>query len=78
MSTSTSTDAQAASGLGGFERFLTIWVTLAILAGIGLGLVVPGVFEQVAELEVAQVNLVVAALIWLMIYPMMLKVEPTA
>ena len=62
--------------MGGFERFLTVWVTLAILAGIGLGLVVPGVFEQVADLEVANVNLVVAVLIWLMIYPMMLKVEP--
>ena len=81
MSTSTTTGAQGSKGLGGkglggFERFLTVWVTLAILAGIGLGLVVPGVFEQVADLEVAQVNLVVAALIWLMIYPMMLKVEP--
>jgi ACR3 family arsenite transporter len=70
------TEAQGARGLGGFERFLTVWVTLAILAGISLGLVVPGMFEQVADLEVAQVNLVVAALIWLMIYPMMLKVEP--
>ncbi|MCO4835950.1 MAG: arsenical-resistance protein, partial [Acidimicrobiaceae bacterium] len=76
MSTSTTTGAQGSNGLGGFERFLTVWVTLAILAGIGLGLVVPGVFEQVADLEVANVNLVVAALIWLMIYPMMLKVEP--
>ncbi len=81
MSTSTTTGAQGSKGLGGkglggFERFLTVWVTLAILAGIGLGLVVPGVFEQVADLEVANVNLVVAALIWLMIYPMMLKVEP--
>ena len=70
------TDDRDASGLGAFERFLTVWVTLAIVAGIGLGLVVPGVFEKVADLEVAQVNLVVAVLIWLMIYPMMLKVEP--
>ena len=62
--------------LGTFERFLTAWVALAILTGIGLGLVVPGVFAHVAELEVASVNLVVAVLIWLMIYPMMLKVEP--
>lgn len=53
-----------------------MWVTVAIGAGIGLGLIVPGVFERVADLEVARVNLVVAALIWLMIYPMMLKVEP--
>ena len=70
------TDDRDASGLGAFERFLTVWVTLAIVAGIVLGLVVPGVFEKVADLEVAQVNLVVAVLIWLMIYPMMLKVEP--
>ena len=70
------TDDRDASGLGAFERFLTVWVTLAIAAGIGLGLVVPGVFKQVADLEFAQVNLVVAVLIWLMIYPMMLKVEP--
>ena len=70
------TDDRDASGLGAFERFLTVWVALAIAAGIGLGLVVPGVFKQVADLEFAQVNLVVAVLIWLMIYPMMLKVEP--
>ncbi|WP_051062419.1 ACR3 family arsenite efflux transporter [Ilumatobacter nonamiensis] len=76
MSAPTTTDLRADTGLGGFERFLTLWVTLAILAGIGLGLLVPGVFEQIADLEVAQVNLVVAVLIWLMIYPMMLKVEP--
>jgi ACR3 family arsenite transporter len=59
-----------------FERFLTVWVGAAILAGVSLGLIAPGVFEEVAGLEVAQVNLVVAVLIWLMIYPMMLKVEP--
>jgi ACR3 family arsenite transporter len=62
--------------VGRFERFLTVWVAGAILAGVGLGLAVPGVFEEVAGFEVAQVNLVVAVLIWLMIYPMMLKVEP--
>ena len=63
--------------MGIFERFLSIWVALAIAAGVGLGLVVPGIFEAVAELEWARVNLVVAGLIWLMIYPMMLKVEPS-
>ncbi|MCB1270103.1 MAG: ACR3 family arsenite efflux transporter, partial [Microthrixaceae bacterium] len=62
--------------MGVFERFLTVWVAAAILAGVGLGLAAPGVFEAVADLEVARVNLVVAVLIWLMIYPMMLKVEP--
>ncbi len=63
--------------MGVFERFLSIWVALAITAGVGLGLMVPGLFEAVASLEWARVNLVVAALIWLMIYPMMLKVEPS-
>jgi ACR3 family arsenite transporter len=62
--------------VGLFERFLTVWVAGAILAGVGLGLAAPTVFEQVAVLEVAHVNLVVAVLIWLMIYPMMLKVDP--
>ena len=62
--------------MGVFERFLTVWVAAAIAAGVGLGLAVPSVFEAVADLEVARVNLVVAVLIWLMVYPMMLKVEP--
>ena len=63
--------------MGTFERYLSVWVGLAIAAGVGLGLVVPGVFEGVAGLEWARVNLVVAVLIWLMIFPMMLKVEPS-
>lgn len=60
-----------------FERFLSLWVALAIGAGVGLGLLAPGGFEWVSRLEVARVNLVVAVLIWLMIYPMMLKVKPS-
>lgn len=63
--------------MGLFERFLSLWVALAILAGVGLGLVAPGVFEVVSRLEIARVNLVVAVLIWLMVYPMMLKVDPS-
>ncbi len=63
--------------MGIFERFLSIWVALAIAAGVGLGLAAPGLFEVVARFEWARVNLVVAVLIWLMIYPMMLKVEPS-
>ena len=63
--------------MGLFERYLSLWVALAIAVGVGLGLVAPGLFEVVARFEWARVNLVVAALIWLMIYPMMLKVEPS-
>jgi ACR3 family arsenite transporter len=62
--------------MGSFERFLSLWVALAIAAGVGLGLVAPGMFQAIAAVQVANVNLVVAALIWLMIYPMMLKVDP--
>lgn len=63
--------------MGIFERFLSLWVGLAIAAGVGMGLWVPSVFTGVAQLEWAGVNLIVAVLIWLMIYPMMLKVEPS-
>ncbi|HJL18629.1 MAG TPA: ACR3 family arsenite efflux transporter [Sandaracinaceae bacterium LLY-WYZ-13_1] len=70
------TDHRTASPLGRFERYLSVWVALAIAGGVALGTLAPGVIAVVAELEVARVNLVVAALIWLMIYPMMLKVDP--
>ena len=63
--------------MGLFERYLSLWVALAIAAGVGLGLVAPGAFALVARAEWAGVNLVVAALIWVMIYPMMLKVDPS-
>ena len=61
--------------MGVFERFLTVWVGLGILAGVGLGLVMPGVFQSVAAMEIAQVNLVVAVFIWIMIYPMMIQID---
>ena len=61
--------------MGLFERYLTIWVALGIAAGVGLGLVLPGFFQTVAGLEIAQVNLVVAVFIWVMIYPMMIQVD---
>jgi ACR3 family arsenite transporter len=58
-----------------FERYLTVWVALCIIAGIGLGHLLPGLFASVASAEVARVNLVVAVLIWLMIIPMLLKID---
>jgi ACR3 family arsenite transporter len=64
--------------MGLFERYLTLWVALGIAAGVGLGLLTPGTFQAIAALEVAHVNLVVAALIWVMIYPMMIQIDWTA
>lgn len=61
--------------MGLFERFLSVWVSLCILAGVLLGSIFPGVFRVVAELEYAQVNLPVAVFIWVMIYPMMVQVD---
>ena len=61
-----------------FERFLTLWVALGITAGVGLGLLIPGTFQTIAALEVAHVNLVVAVLIWVMIYPMMIQIDWSA
>lgn len=61
--------------MGLFERFLTVWVALGIAAGVGLGLVFPGLFQAVAALEFAQVNLVVAVFIWVMIYPMIIQID---
>jgi len=61
--------------MGLFERFLTVWVGLGILAGVGLGLVMPGVFQGIAAIEFAHVNLVVAVFIWVMIYPMMIQID---
>lgn len=58
-----------------FERYLTIWVALCILAGVALGHVIPGGFAVIASAEVAKVNLPVAVLIWLMIVPMLLKID---
>ena len=58
-----------------FERYLSLWVALCIAAGIALGQLLPGVFAQLARLEVAQVNLPVGLLIWVMIVPMLVKVD---
>lgn len=64
--------------MGVFERYLTLWVGLCILCGLALGTLTPSVFQSIAKLEVAQVNLPVAVLIWLMIIPMLLKIDFSA
>ncbi len=58
-----------------FERWLSLWVGIAIAAGVTLGLLAPNMFSVLADLQVASVNLVVAVLIWAMIYPMMVGVD---
>ncbi|TCU21781.1 ACR3 family arsenite transporter [Rhizobium azibense] len=58
-----------------FERYLTVWVFLCIVAGIALGHVMPGVFHVIGAAEIAKVNIPVAVLIWLMVIPMLLKID---
>lgn len=59
-----------------FERYLSVWIALAMIVGILVGSAVPGLVETIAAAEVANVNLVVAVLIWAMVYPMMVGVDP--
>lgn len=65
----------APPSIGFFEKYLTIWVALCIVAGIALGHLLPGLFGAIAQAEVARVNIPVAVLIWLMIVPMLLRVD---
>ena len=67
--------ARPAAGIGFFEKWLSVWVALCIGAGLVLGSVFPAIFETLAAWEYASVNLVVAALIWAMVYPMMVAVD---
>lgn len=69
---------ESASPMGFFESYLSIWIGLCILAGISLGATFPNLFALVASLEIVNVNLVVAAFIWVMIYPMMVNVDFTS
>lgn len=70
-------DAELAArpAMSTFERYLSVWVLLCIVVGIGLGAAVPGAFAAIAAAETARVNLPVAVLIWLMIIPMLLKID---
>ena len=63
------------SAMGLFERYLSVWVALCIAAGVILGSVMPELFQAIASIEYASVNLVVAVFIWIMIYPMMVNVD---
>jgi ACR3 family arsenite transporter len=58
-----------------FERYLSLWVALCIFIGIGFGKLFPGVVDVLSKMEISHVNLPIAVLIWLMIYPMMLKID---
>jgi ACR3 family arsenite transporter len=80
MSAQCEATAKQAAGaqMSVFERYLTVWVFLCIVAGIALGQVLPNVFQAIGRMEVAQVNLPVGVLIWVMIIPMLLKVDFSA
>jgi ACR3 family arsenite transporter len=67
-----------APSMGTFERYLTLWVALCIVVGIGLGRLIPRVFHMLGTAEVAHVNLPVAVLVWLMVIPMLLKIDLAA
>ncbi|SEB13424.1 arsenite transporter, ACR3 family [Thiothrix caldifontis] len=77
MSTQCEITAKQAAGasMGLFERYLTVWVLLCIVVGIALGSLFPDLLQAIGNLEVAKVNLPIAALIWLMIIPMLLKID---
>ena len=62
-------------GIGFFERYLTIWVALCIVIGMAIGQYLPAIPQTLSKFEYANVSIPVAILIWLMIYPMMLKVD---
>lgn len=66
---------QRVSSIGFFERYLSLWVLLCIGAGIGLGKALPGVFETLGGMEVAKVNIPIGVLIWIMIIPMLMRVD---
>jgi len=77
MSIQCETTAKKSTGaaMGVFERYLSLWVALCIVVGIALGFALPAAFHALAAIEVAQINLPVALLVWLMIIPMLLKID---
>lgn len=75
MSVSSATARKTPAPLNVFERYLTLWVFLCIVVGIVLGQVFPSLFQAIGRMEVAKVNLPVGLLIWVMIIPMLVKVD---
>jgi len=75
MSSHTAVENPTATRMSFFERYLSLWVALCIAVGVALGHLFPGIFQQIGAIEVAQVNLPVAVLIWLMIIPMLVKID---
>lgn len=75
MTMNANENGSAAAGLGVFEKWLSVWVGLSILAGLVLGNLAPELFAKIAAIEYASVNLIIAVLIWAMIYPMMISVD---
>ena len=78
MSEAVAVSPGKAPSMGIFERYLTLWVALCIVVGIGLGQMIPDVFHALGTATVAEINLPVAVLVWLMIVPMLLKIDLAA
>jgi ACR3 family arsenite transporter len=77
MSAQCETTAKRAAGasMSVFERWLTLWVALCIIAGVLLGQLLPAPFQVLGRMNVAQVNIPVGLLIWIMIIPMLMKID---
>ena len=71
----TTQDEGQGKGLGVFERYLTIWVALCIVVGITIGQLIPAIPDTLTQFTYAEVNIPIAILIWLMIYPMMVQID---
>jgi arsenite transporter len=78
MTAAVASALKAAPAMSVFERYLTVWVALCIVAGIAIGQLVPGPVQSIGTMEIARVNLPVGVLIWVMIIPMLLRIDFTA
>ena len=78
MSNQSEITTASAPGISFFERYLTAWVGICIIAGIVQGQLMPDVFKSIGAMEIAKVNIPVGLLIWIMIIPMLLKIDFSA